>query len=132
MFLRTFLSFFAVWISCAIVLATEVCFFDTGQGNCIAIKHNDRLVFIDCGGGTPIDQYRGSFSNVDDPYYQKLAKLAANITSCHFLITHNHVDHKNLIDTVAPIIQGASEDVEIAKNYLSPKAINGSSEVGNL
>lgn len=61
-----FFRFILWWVFCyfgdvwAVQKSTlEICFFNTGQGNCIALRSNDiypgkvdsKLIFIDCGGG---------------------------------------------------------------------------------
>ena len=60
-----FCALYSFFTAC--VIATEVCFFDTGQGNCIAVKYKDKLAFIDCGAtshGSSTDQiYIKSFQD---------------------------------------------------------------------
>ncbi|MDR2371866.1 MAG: hypothetical protein LBD60_01830 [Puniceicoccales bacterium] len=60
-------------IACgSVIQATlRVCFFRTGQGNCIALRMDDnlngpKLIFIDCGGGAPIKDYRKALSDQDE------------------------------------------------------------------
>jgi beta-lactamase superfamily II metal-dependent hydrolase len=88
----------------------EVCFFDTGQGNLIAVRANDvntqnpeevtsRLIFIDCGCtaiNAAITQMHMNELRNNTPMKQKLVELFKNISEYGILITHNHADHTNL------------------------------------
>ena len=129
MFVSRFLLFFGFWVNCVVTFATEVCFFNTGQGNCIVVKHVDRLVFIDCGGGAPIESYRQAFTNPIRSERKKLKNLARDISECYFLITHNHHDHTNLVETIKETIKKTTVEIY---NPTHPKKINGADRVADF
>jgi metal-dependent hydrolase (beta-lactamase superfamily II) len=93
----------------------EVCFFHTGQGNCIAVRADSvdsscpggidsRLIFVDCGGGAIVKNgYRDDLLDQQEYPGKKLGSLFRGISSCEVLITHNHGDHTNLLQTLVQV-----------------------------
>ncbi|MDR2372047.1 MAG: hypothetical protein LBD60_02785 [Puniceicoccales bacterium] len=92
----------------------EIVFFNTGQGNLIAVRANDvnprtqkvtsKLIFIDCGSTLHAEgRYGKILRNEQRPQNEKLGRLFENITDYGILITHNHADHTNLIEAIREI-----------------------------
>jgi hypothetical protein len=91
----------------------EVCFFSTGQGNCIAVRNdvfdsdNDvkpKLTFIDCGCAIKEkNHYRSILLDSLEYPGKKLESLFKGVSECEVLITHNHQDHTNLVELIAEI-----------------------------
>ena len=137
MFLRLIiLSFFVFCVSYTVSSSTEVCFFNTGQGNCIAIRNEDKMVFIDCGAsklpnGLPLKKYIDAFRIYGKPEHNKLMNLIKGISECHFLTTHDHADHKNLVETINQIITQQNHSIKIIKHPF-PKEIDGVDSVANF
>ncbi|MDR2371784.1 MAG: MBL fold metallo-hydrolase [Puniceicoccales bacterium] len=97
----------------------EVCFFSTGQGNCIALRSDvvsrnvgieSKLIFIDCGRGKKAESCEGFLRDWSKYPGKKLRNLFKGVSVCEILITHNHVDHDNLVGLVAEVgrLEGCS------------------------
>jgi beta-lactamase superfamily II metal-dependent hydrolase len=108
----------------------EICFFNTGQGNFIAIRANDvsavtqetisKLIFIDCGSTLHQEtKYGKLLEDKEDPRNQRLVELFKGISLYGVLITHNHADHDNLIDTVRSI-SGYEREKNITRTVIRP------------
>jgi hypothetical protein len=88
----------------------EICFFDTGQGNCIALRSDvvsqngveSKLIFIDCGQGKNTD-CKEKLSNLSEYPGKKLESLFNGVFVCDVFVTYNHKDHDNLVKTIARI-----------------------------
>jgi beta-lactamase superfamily II metal-dependent hydrolase len=129
MFFRFILGlvFWQLSVALAIQKSTlEICFFDTGQGNCIAVRANNvdpkterttpNLIFIDCGATLGKQNEYGEFlKDKEDARNQRLVKLFEDISGYGILITHNHMDHNNLIETIRSI---GGKDGEEEKNVM--------------
>ncbi|MDR2812385.1 MAG: MBL fold metallo-hydrolase [Puniceicoccales bacterium] len=92
----------------------EICFFDTGQGNLIAVRANNvdpktdkitsKLIFVDCGSTLNKEKKYGEIlRNEEDPRNQKLLELFKDIPEYGILITHNHKDHDNLMEIIEKV-----------------------------
>jgi metal-dependent hydrolase (beta-lactamase superfamily II) len=83
-----------------------MCFFNTGQGNCIALRVDEegegsKLLFIDCGCSRgKCNKYREILSSQTKYPGQKVAELFKNVRRCEIFITHNHTDHDNLCQMI--------------------------------
>jgi metal-dependent hydrolase (beta-lactamase superfamily II) len=108
----------------------EVYFFDTGQGNLIAVRANNvnprtqivtsKLIFVDCGSTLHKEGvYEKIFKNKEDARNQKLVELFEGISEYGILVTHNHADHDNLIDTVESISSEGREE-RITRTIIRP------------
>lgn len=92
----------------------RICFFNTGQGNCIALRSDvidqnsveSKLIFIDCGCGiTGESGYKESLLDVSEYPGKKLESLFNGISECEVLVTHNHQDHTNLISSITEVCE---------------------------
>jgi glyoxylase-like metal-dependent hydrolase (beta-lactamase superfamily II) len=118
--------FVYVFLCCGSVNASglEVCFFDSGQGNLIALKKDNKVLFVDCGE-TPSKTTgsgirRKELQVNENPKRGKLVQMLSNIESCHAIITHSHEDHYNLLDPIDEIIQTIDERrIDKVDRYLS-------------
>jgi beta-lactamase superfamily II metal-dependent hydrolase len=87
----------------------QVCFFHSGQGNCIALRaddapHEPKLIFIDCGGGSVVKN--GCKNNLLNPGKlsgRRLRELFEGVPKYGIFITHNHKDHDNLCETIMKV-----------------------------
>jgi beta-lactamase superfamily II metal-dependent hydrolase len=108
----------------------EICFFDTGQGNLIAIRANDvnsktqeatpKLIFIDCGSTLHKEKaYEEKLKDEKDARNQKLVELFKNISEYGILVTHNHADHDNLIDA-AKSVSSEGREKSVMRTIIRP------------
>ncbi|MDR0740710.1 MAG: hypothetical protein LBF34_03305, partial [Puniceicoccales bacterium] len=107
----------SIILGVAVEPSLEVCFFNTGQGNCIALRSDvvnqngveSRLIFIDCGCGVNQEKiYGGILSNSLEYPGGRLKKLFKGVSKCEIFVTHNHKDHENLVELIDEI--GTSEE----------------------
>ena len=111
----------------------EVCYFDTGQGNFIALKtfyddsSKNKLVMIDCGctasGKSPTEPYSSEFLVQKNPKREKLLELFKDVSECNILITHDHSDHSNLINLVTEIAKSIGRMESFIKVQPNPKNV---------
>ncbi|MDR1590468.1 MAG: hypothetical protein LBR92_00495 [Puniceicoccales bacterium] len=64
---------------------------------------NLKLIFIDCGGGMPIKEYRNILSDSSKGPGMRLGNLFEKISEARIFVTHNHDDHLNLCKKIGEI-----------------------------
>jgi beta-lactamase superfamily II metal-dependent hydrolase len=127
--LKLFFVLVFCWLNVAFCTTLEVCFFDTGQGNCVALRTRnktsaaeDRLLFIDCGHG--FGWNHSKFKTPSEQMNVKLKTLMLDVPQCNILVTHNHDDHKNLVNTIKEVATALNKMPNFIRQFPPPRTKN--------
>lgn len=93
---RLFFVFFSL-IQCFYLFAMQLDVVKVGPANCTIFKMGNRALIYDCGYSTGKWMYHGNFTTEKSALFTNIMK---NIEEVGIVISHDDVDHKNLLPAI--------------------------------